>query len=220
MVDLIGHGQSASPSDAARYALELCVPDLLAILDVLDLQRANVLGYSMGGRVALRLAIEAPERVSMLLLESASPGIEDAQERAARIRSDDMLAERIERDGIAAFVAEWECQPLLQLADHVAAAVRDEQHAQRLRNDPRGLANSLRGMGAGRQAPLWDQLATLRVPTRLLVGEWDSRYRAIGERMRTVMPCVELTVSPEAGHTVHLDQPARFIEWVLNSYGN
>jgi 2-succinyl-6-hydroxy-2,4-cyclohexadiene-1-carboxylate synthase len=193
--DLVGHGKSAAPDDPDLYTVECAVGELLRALDDLAIERLSVLGYSMGGRVALHLAVTAPDRVTSLLLESASPGIEDERERAVRMASDEALAQRIETHGVAAFVAEWEHQPLLALAEHVPPEVRAAQHAQRLDNNPRGLANSLRGMGAGRQQPLWSALPALAVPTHLLVGEQD--------------------VAPLAGHTVHLDQPQTFVEWAV-----
>jgi 2-succinyl-6-hydroxy-2,4-cyclohexadiene-1-carboxylate synthase len=215
LVDLIGHGQSAAPHDADRYTLDWCVRDLTAIVDCLGLPRVAVLGYSMGGRVALRFALDRPTRVSHLLLESASPGITDGSERSLRAESDRALAERLERDGISAFVDEWERQPLLALAEHVPEAVRVEQHTRRLGNDVQGLANSLRGMGAGAQAPLWGSLGSLDMPVRMLVGERDTRYCSIAMHMQSLMPRGELTVCPEAGHTVHLDQPTRFTDWAV-----
>ncbi|HET6319060.1 MAG TPA: 2-succinyl-6-hydroxy-2,4-cyclohexadiene-1-carboxylate synthase, partial [Chloroflexota bacterium] len=199
LVDLIGHGQSAAPADPDRYSLDWCVRDLTAILDRLALQRVAVLGYSMGGRVAFRFTVDCPTRVSHLLLESASPGITDASERALRVESDRALADRLERDGISSFVDEWERQPLLALAPHVPEAVRVEQHAQRLANDVQGLANSLRGMGAGAQAPLWGSLGSLDMPVRILVGERDTRYCSIAMRMQSLMHQGKLTVCPEAG---------------------
>jgi len=215
--DLVGHGQSPAPDDAAAYTLDACARDLVALLDSLDIERAHVLGYSMGGRVALHLAVTAPERVQSLLLESASPGIEDDGERATRVAADEALAERIEQDGIERFVEGWERQPLLALADHVPEAVRAEQRAQRLRNNPRGLANSLRGTGAGCQRPLWSALPTLGAPTRLLVGERDSRYCAIARRMHALVPDSDLVIAEGAGHTVHLDRPDVFAAWAQRS---
>ena len=103
-VDLIGHGVSDAPGDERRYTMEHCVADLVALLDELRIERATVLGYSMGGRLALQLAAAAPERVAALVLEGASPGIDDEGERAARVASDRALADGIERDGIEAFL--------------------------------------------------------------------------------------------------------------------
>ncbi len=164
-IDLIGHGRSASPTNADRYSLDWSTRDLKALLDELQLEAVDLLGYSMGGRVALHFAVHAPERVRTLLLESASPGLEDDLERRRRIESDAALAERILGQGIEAFVAEWERLPLLALAPHVPEADRVRQTAQRLHNNPVGLANSLRGMGAGQpaKASLWPVLPD-RVP--------------------------------------------------------
>lgn len=213
-VDLIGHGQSPSPPDPTRYTLDHAARDLAELLDRLGFERVDLLGYSMGGRVALHFAVEARHRLRRLILESASPGIEDAAERARRAASDDDLAERILRDGLPAFVEEWERQPLLAPAPHVSAAARARQHALRLQNDPLGLANSLRGMGTGQQLSLWSHLAGLELPVDLIVGQSDTRYCAVAQRMLTALPRAVLTVVPDAGHTVHLDQPAAFVKAV------
>jgi 2-succinyl-6-hydroxy-2,4-cyclohexadiene-1-carboxylate synthase len=216
-VDLIGHGHSAAPADPARYTLDWSVRDLTALCDALGFEEVDVLGYSMGGRVALHFALHAPRRVRRLILESASPGIEDDAERSRRLASDDALAERILSDGIEAFVAEWEALSLLAPAAHVSAPKRAQQHAHRLRNNPLGLANSLRGMGTGRQTPLWSVLHTLRAPVQLVVGESDPRYRDIAERMRSRLSHAELAVVGGAGHTVHLDQPDEFVALVSDA---
>ena len=213
-VDLIGHGLTASPDDYRRYTLEWSARDLVVLLDQLDVETVDVAGYSMGGRVALHFATSHPERVGGLILESASPGIEDEAERQRRILSDEALAQRILGRGIEAFVDEWERQPLLEPAPHVSAERRAAQHAQRLDNRPLGLANSLRGMGAGQQSPLWSRLPDLRLPVALIVGERDARYRDIALRMRERLPAATLWTVPDAGHTVHLDQPRRFVDLV------
>jgi 2-succinyl-6-hydroxy-2,4-cyclohexadiene-1-carboxylate synthase len=209
-VDLVGHGETEHPSGMDHYHMPAAVADLATLLDLLGLPRVALLGYSMGGRTALQFAVAHPERVSALLLESASPGIADPAERAARVQSDEALAERIERDGIRAFVREWETLPLFRSQARLPAAVRQAQRAQRLQNSPLGLANSLRGMGAGAQQPLWPALATLPMPVLLMAGEEDRKYvglaRAMAERVRDV----RVVVVPEAGHTVHLEQPAVF----------
>jgi 2-succinyl-6-hydroxy-2,4-cyclohexadiene-1-carboxylate synthase len=149
------------------------------------------------------------------VLESASAGLLDAADRAARVASDEALAQRILRDGVVAFVDEWERQPLLALAAHVSEQVRREQHQQRLANNPVGLANSLRGMGAGQQPPLWSRLGELaQVPVGLIAGALDARYSAVGRRMQALLPSATLHVVSQAGHTVHLDRPASFARLV------
>jgi len=116
--------------------------------------------------------------------------------------------------GLRAFVAEWERQPLLEPTRHVSAEARTAQHDQRLANSATGLANSLRGMGAGQQTSLWSKLAAFSKPSLLIVGELDGRYRQVGERMHSLLPDSELEIVGQAGHTVHLDQPDRFVEIV------
>ncbi len=214
LVDAIGHGGSAAPGDPERYSLDWSARDLSALLDALEIGAVDVLGYSMGGRAALHFAVHAPERVRTLILESASPGIEDTAERAKRAEADNTLAAQIMAVGIEAFVAEWERLPLLQPASHVSVAARQRQHDQRLQNNALGLANSLRGMGAGQQQPLWSRLLRITQPVQLIVGALDTRYREIGTRMQSLLPQANLAVVPEAGHTVHLDQPARFVQLV------
>lgn len=209
-VDMLGHGASDCPADPRRYRMERCVEDLTALLDRLAIGQAAVLGYSMGGRVALHLALQAPERLWALVLESASPGIEDAQEREARVRSDAALAEAIERDGIVAFVDHWQALPLFASQARLPVAVREELRRQRLGNQPRGLANSLRGMGAGLQEPLLPRLGSIRIPVLLLVGALDERYCALAGWMATVLPRARLKVVADAGHAVHLEQPQAF----------
>jgi 2-succinyl-6-hydroxy-2,4-cyclohexadiene-1-carboxylate synthase len=214
-VDLIGHGRSLAPPEPQRYSMDACVADVLRALDAHGIEQAAVLGYSMGGRVALRLTLAAPRRVSRLILESTSPGLEDPVERAARVASDEALADTIERDGLATFLAGWEQLPLLALDASVPAERRARLRAERLANTPVGLANSLRGMGAGRQPPVWDRLAELRLRVLLIVGERDATYRAIAERLGRLLPRADVVVVPGAGHTVHIDQPVLFVDAVL-----
>jgi 2-succinyl-6-hydroxy-2,4-cyclohexadiene-1-carboxylate synthase len=214
-IDLLGHGESDAPADPVRYRMERCVEDLISVFDQLGFERANLLGYSMGGRVALHVASAHPERIRALVLESASPGLADPAERAARVASDEALAESIERDGLEAFVARWEQLPLFASQSRLPESVRAEQRAQRLRNNPRGLANSLRGLGTGAQTPLWDRLRDVRTPTLLIAGSLDHKFTAIAHSMADALPNARLALVPDAGHTVHLEQPEMFDKLVL-----
>ena len=223
-VDLLGHGDSDCPPDPRRYRMERCVEDMTALLDKLAIGHAAVLGYSMGGRIALHLALHAPDRLWALVLESASPGIEDAEEREKRVRADAALAESIERDGVAAFAGRWQAQPLFATQARLPDAVREELRRQRLDNEPGGLANSLRGVGAGEQAPVLDRMGEIHVPVLLLAGADDEKYCALARRMAALLPCARQEIVPEAGHAVHLEQPdafdgavRRFLEECLRS---
>ncbi len=219
-VDLIGHGRSPAPTDPARYTMERAVADLLALLDALGHERVEVLGYSMGGRVALQLAAAAPARVRGLILESASPGIADAAERAARVAADEGLAARIEQQGLAWFVDHWASIPLFASQAALPAEERAALRARRLRATATGYANSLRGMGAGRQTSLWAHLPQLAMPTLIISGEHDAKYVAIGAQMAAVMPGARQAVVPGAGHTVHLEQPRAFRDLVVGYLKN
>jgi 2-succinyl-6-hydroxy-2,4-cyclohexadiene-1-carboxylate synthase len=109
--------------------------------------------------------------------------------------------------------------PLLTHPAHVSAETRARQHAQRLENNPLGLANNLRGMGAGQQTPLWSRLPTLRTPSLLLAGEHDLRYRGIAERIHALVPASDLGIVAGAGHTIHVDQPQEFVTRVGHTLG-
>lgn len=213
--DLPGHGASDAPADPARYALERTREDIPAALARLGVTpgQAVLLGYSMGGRVALCAAFSGFFRA--LVLESASPGLATARERAARRAADEALAARIERGGVPAFVDEWERLPLFASQAALPADVRAALRAQRLRNAPAGLASSLRGAGTGAQPSFWERLPELAIPTLLLAGALDAKFTAIAERMAAALPCATLRVVPGAGHTVHLERPDVFDALVL-----
>ncbi|HEV2440528.1 MAG TPA: 2-succinyl-6-hydroxy-2,4-cyclohexadiene-1-carboxylate synthase [bacterium] len=215
-IDMLGHGASDAPAEPSRYGIEHVAADVLAVLDRLGIGRAAVLGYSMGGRAALFLATMAPERVTALILESASPGIADAASRAARAAQDVELADAIERDGVPAFVDRWERLPLFATQAGLPAEVRAAARAQRIAQSPRGLANSLRGLGQGAQPALFDRLGALPMPVLLIAGECDERYAALGLTMRRAIPDARVVVVPAAGHTVHLEQPEAFQRAVLD----
>ncbi len=209
-VDLPGHGASSCPVDPGRYGMVHCVADLLSALDQLGVEQAGVVGYSMGGRVALGLAVEAPHRLWGLVIEGASPGIEDAADRRARVQTDEALAASIETDGMGAFVTRWEALPLFASQRRLPLAVRERHRQQRLSGNPTGLANSLRGLGAGTQEPLWGHLGQVQVPALLIAGELDEKYSAIATRMAAAMPQARAQIVAGTGHAVHLEAPGPF----------
>jgi 2-succinyl-6-hydroxy-2,4-cyclohexadiene-1-carboxylate synthase len=209
-LDMLGHGGSDAPADPTRYRFEHVRGDVLAALCALDVEPRDtvLLGYSMGGRMALHAALGASFRG--LILESASPGLATEEERAARRISDEALAARIERDGIAPFVDEWERLPLFASQSLLPDETRDALRQERLRNTPFGLANSLRGAGTGAQPPLHDALPTLTTPTLLLAGEHDEKFSRIAWQIAEHLPNAEARIVLDAGHTVHLEQPDLF----------
>ena len=212
--DLVGHARSEAPAAVARYAIRRAAADLVELLSALGHERAAWLGYSLGGRVALQVAADHPQAVAALLLEGASPGIADDAERGARRASDDALAERIERDGVEAFVDEWEQVPLFASQRGMPAEARAAVRATRLAQRAHGLANSLRGMGAGAQAPLHERLPSIDAPTLLLAGSLDKRYVAIAGEMAQTLPGATIGVIEGAGHAAHLERPEAFAQAV------
>jgi 2-succinyl-6-hydroxy-2,4-cyclohexadiene-1-carboxylate synthase len=215
-VDLPGHGETASPADPSRYAMEHVVDDLASLCAHLDIAQAAWLGYSMGGRLALGVGILAPQVVSALILEGASPGLGDPAERAARVASDETLATRLDRDGLIPFIDFWERIPLFATQERLPAERRAALRRQRLNNNPLGLANSLRGMGQGSQPPFHDRLAEIRVPTLLLAGEEDTKFRTLAAEMAAIIPHSRLEVIPNAGHAAHFEQPETFDDIALD----
>ena len=213
-VDLIGHGNSDSPAAPERYSMADAIRDLEAVLDACDVDRATVVGYSMGGRLALHFALDAPHRVEALILESASPGIEDPRERDARVGADNALADRIEREGIEAFVDYWQSIPLFASQLRLPVEVFEAQRQRRLSQSPAGMANSLRGMGAGRQSYLMARLGEIEAPTLLIAGALDERYAGLARTMSSQIRGSRVEIVPDAGHAAHLERPEIFIEVV------
>jgi 2-succinyl-6-hydroxy-2,4-cyclohexadiene-1-carboxylate synthase len=212
-VDLVGHGETTAPADPRVYAHDRIARDLSALLDHLHIERTAVLGYSMGGRAALRFALANPDRVAALILESTSPGLADPADRESRIESDNALADSIERGGVAGlaeFVDRWERLPLWNRQAALSEAAKRELRAQRLRNDPLGLANSLRGAGTGTEPDVTDRLSSFRTDVLLIAGEHDARYAALGREMLEAFPAATLEIVAGASHMVHLDRPLEF----------
>jgi 2-succinyl-6-hydroxy-2,4-cyclohexadiene-1-carboxylate synthase len=198
-LDLPGHGEHAGCTEPP-ISFAGCVAHVLARAP----ERFALCGYSLGGRIALHVALAAPERVSRLVLVSSTAGIEDDAERAERAAADQRLADELEHGPFEDFVERWRTQPLF--ADEppeVGARAREDQ----LRNRPNALAAVLRGLGTGEMAPLWDRLEELRMPVTVLVGERDAKFRALGRRMVDLIPAAELLVVP-GGHGLPLENPA------------
>jgi 2-succinyl-6-hydroxy-2,4-cyclohexadiene-1-carboxylate synthase len=210
VVDLPGHGRSGIPPDPARASVERAADDLATILARAGCAPAHVLGYSLGARIALRLAVAHPAVLRRLVLESPSAGLAAEAERHTRRVADAGRAARLERDGMEAFVDEWEREPVF--ASHVglpptrAARLRSE----RLRNRPAGLAASLGGSGQGSMTPLYDRLAGIRTPTLVIAGALDPVGRARAEAVATGIPGARLETIARAGHAAHLETPGIF----------
>jgi len=208
-LDLPGHGSAAG---VRPITFAGCVEHVLAASP----ERFLLCGYSMGGRIALHVALAHPERVTRLVLVATTAGIEDEVQRAQRRDADFALAEEVEGGTIADFAAQWTTQPLFA-ADpaQLAAAWR----ADLMHNDPCALAEVLRGVGTGSMTPLWDRLGELSMPVLVVAGERDVRYRAIAERMADAIPRASLVVVPRAGHGIPREAPAALADCLVRYSG-
>ena len=164
--------------------------------------RAVYVGYSMGGRLCLRLAIDRPDLVRALVLVSASPGLADRAERAARVETDELLADRVEREGVDAFLAHWLAQPMFATVPADAPGLADRRWLT-----PEYLAACLRALGAGVMEPMWDDLAKLVMPALLVTGTLDAKYTEIARRMLERMHPGVVHRQLDGGHALPLEQP-------------
>ena len=209
--DLPGHGKTAAPVDFLRYGIECVASDLVELMDSLGHKQFHLLGYSMGGRLALFLAINHVSVIKKLILESASPGLKTESERKNRLALDNRLADRIEQDGIEDFVGFWESISLWESQKHLSEDRKQSLRQIRLANNPAGLANSLRGMGTGQQPSQWSQLSDLDAQTLLITGALDQKFCGIAADMKPLIPNCQHQTILNAGHTIHLEKPA---EWL------
>ena len=201
--DAPGHGRSAAVAADLTAGADLMAEAAPA--------RAAWLGYSMGGRFALHVALRHPARVARLVLVSTTAGIDDPSEREARRRDDESLAERAEGEGIEKFVRGWLAQPLFASLPAEAAEIES-----RLGGTAAGLASSLRLAGTGSQEPLWDRLDRLDMPTLVVAGGLDAKYVGLAHRLVDgIGGNASLHVLPGAGHACHLERPQEFLAVVL-----
>jgi 2-succinyl-6-hydroxy-2,4-cyclohexadiene-1-carboxylate synthase len=209
-IDLPGHGASRFTSEGG-YAMEAAAAAIDATLDALGIDSCVLVGYSLGGRLALYFSLTRPARVTALVMESASAGLATDHERAARRRDDQKLIDMLEQEGLGAFVEYWERLPLFASQAAAGDRARSEQRAIRLSCGADGLAASLRGMGTGSQPWLGDRLGEIRVPVLLVTGSDDDKFTRLAATMASRIDNVRHEVVGSAGHDVHLEQPEAFV---------
>jgi 2-succinyl-6-hydroxy-2,4-cyclohexadiene-1-carboxylate synthase len=212
VVDLPGHGETPFHQDTT-FASTL--GELVALLDALGLAEVDVAGYSLGARVALGLAVEAPARLRRMVLESGSPGLRRRRDRGVRRRQDEALADRIEAEGVERFVQTWEALPLFAGLRSLPAEVQQAVRTRRLAGDAGGLARSLRRLGLGAQPSYWSALPGIRTPALLLSGERDEKFTTLAHRMAAELPMVWGHVFPGVGHAPHLEAPEAWAREVV-----
>jgi 2-succinyl-6-hydroxy-2,4-cyclohexadiene-1-carboxylate synthase len=197
-LDLPGHGVAADAPRPITFAG--CVEHVLAHSP----ERFALCGYSLGGRIALHVALAAPERVARLVLVSANPGIEDAAERAARRAADELIARELDSGPYEQFIERWRAQPLF--AEELPEAGELAREDQR-RNRPDALAAAMRGLGTGEMQPLWPRLGELQMALTVFVGARDRKYLELGRRTAKLAGEAELVVL-DGGHGLVLESPS------------
>jgi 2-succinyl-6-hydroxy-2,4-cyclohexadiene-1-carboxylate synthase len=196
-VDAPGHGRSAGVRADLPVGARLLA----------DHGPATYVGYSMGGRFVLRLAVDRPDVVRGVVVIGATAGLDDPTARAERVARDQELAARLERDGLDAFLEEWLAQPLFAALPEPMRFV-----AERRENTAAGLADSLRRAGTGTQDPLWDRLGSVTVPVLAIAGAADTKFTVAARRLAAVVgSSAELALVPGAGHAAHLERPAEVL---------
>ena len=200
------------PGEVVTLAVEVA-GDFVETARSLDVGPGEYVGYSMGGRLCLQLALDRPDVVQRLVLVSSSPGLAAPAERAARRDADEKLAQEIEHEGVDAFLERWLAQPLFATLAPDQAGLDERRRA----NSVERLTSQLRVLGQGAQPSNWDRLGELAMPVLLIVGELDSKYVEIARRMADAIPDARLHVIAGAGHACHLERPEE-IAHLLSSW--
>ncbi|MGL5033285.1 MAG: 2-succinyl-6-hydroxy-2,4-cyclohexadiene-1-carboxylate synthase [Microcystaceae cyanobacterium] len=229
-VDLPGHGLTEVRGDDHFYSMEKTAIALLQFLTDLGIEKCGLIGYSMGGRLALYLGLHFPKFFSGIVLESASPGLKTAIAREQRREQDqkwiDLLAqipglerrtrgETFQQEYVNKnltfphFLHLWYQQPLFtSLRNHNQF---EQLLIQRLANNPNNLAKSLQYLGIGNQPNLWPKLKQGKVSLYLLVGEKDHKFVVINQEILNIYPYANLLIFKNCGHNLHLENPHQFI---------
>ena len=211
VVDLPGHGKTEVRYDR-NYQMSNSAGALVNLLQELNIQQCFLVGYSMGGRLALYLTVHFPQYFQGVILESASPGLKTQLECDRRIKQDYKLAKRLESQDFALFLQQWYSNPLF--SSFIRHPNYDTAIAERLNNNPFKLAKSLRFMGLGMQPSLWNDLPSIKVPILLLVGSLDPKFVAINREVASLSPQAKLYIVKDVGHNIHFERPAELVRLI------
>jgi 2-succinyl-6-hydroxy-2,4-cyclohexadiene-1-carboxylate synthase len=215
-VDLPGHGQTRVNGDESCYNMLNTAQALIDLLDDLQIDKCLLLGYSMGGRLALYMTLHFPERFEKVVLESASPGLKTEKDRSHRRQADSQTAQNLENSNIKDFILNWYDRPLFKSLKK--SPKFDQLIAARLANNPLELAKSLRNMGTGHQPSLWEKLAQNQIPLLLLAGEDDDKFTTINAEITSLCPAATLKIIPNSGHNIHFENIDKFVTVVRQFY--
>lgn len=209
-IELLGHGADQS-LDTETWDFAFIQQQLDEVLQTFRKYDITMHGYSMGGRTALYYALHGKIKLEGLILESASPGIQDNASRSERIQVDEARAKVLEIAGIEVFVNDWEKLPLFaSQSEMMSEDERQRIREMRLAQNPQRLAKALRDYGTGNMPNLWPELNELSIPVCIIVGERDEKFVNIAEKMEDVIPHCEVHIVSQAGHTVHVEDAKQF----------
>lgn len=217
MVDLIGHGGSSKPQSLEPYRLPAILKQLHALVQHLGLDQYYIMGYSMGGRIALAYALTYPQEVLKLVLESSSYGLCEDQAREKRREHDDWLARSIQEKGIEWFNDYWSGLGLFASQSHLPQDVREKISERRLQNGPNALAYTLLGTGQGVFPCLKNEVAGLQMPVLYINGEYDEKYQKIGQEFTRLSSGIQREIIPGVGHNTHIENPRGYMN-VVSSF--
>ncbi|MDZ8088183.1 MAG: 2-succinyl-6-hydroxy-2,4-cyclohexadiene-1-carboxylate synthase [Nostoc sp. DedQUE12b] len=213
-LDLPGHGKTQVLGEDEYYTMANTAHALINLLDELKIAKCFLVGYSMGGRLALYLTLHFPERFHKVVLESASPGLPTEAERLERIKLDTQIGRKLtrslEKSDFANFISNWYNQPIFgDIKNHPEY---DRMVESRLQNNPQELDKSLRFMGTGCQPSLWEKLQFNKIPMLLLVGEYDQKFISINTEIAKVCEFVQIKIISNVGHNIHFENTLVFGE--------
>ncbi|MCX7875034.1 MAG: 2-succinyl-6-hydroxy-2,4-cyclohexadiene-1-carboxylate synthase [Melioribacteraceae bacterium] len=212
-IDLIGHGKTDSPKDSKYYNCSSIVNQINSVITFFNFKKIILAGYSMGGRVALSYSLKHLEKVSALILESTTPGIEDVEEKKKRVEHDLILAETILNDGVENFIEYWFNTPLFSSLKTLNNFLQIIE--KRKTNNPIGLANTLKSFSTGLMNSYWDKIGLLNVPVLLITGSRDKKYTEQNFIMKNYFKNAQHKIIEEATHNTHLEKPELFTNFVI-----
>lgn len=214
--DFAGHGDAPAPHEASAYTFDALVDALVDVLDSAGLVQANIVGYSMGGRVAELFATAHPERVASLVLESAGIGPSNEEGRDTLIARDKGTAARLRDDGIEVFVDWWEELPIFATQRFLPDEIRAQVRAERLAHDPEALALTVEATGQHAMPDMRRAMNEARFPLLYLAGTDDAKYRAVAEEL-AAFGGIDVKLI-EAGHDIHVENPDAFLRALTGYY--
>ena len=221
--DLIGHGKSPCPEELKHYTLDAMVGQIHVVAEVSFEESFDLIGYSMGARLAIEYALEHQDKLRALILIGGTPGIDDDAARHERALEDVEKIAFLEDKGLEQFINFWESQQIFASQRYLSPETQMRQRRTRLSTKPFALASHLRASGTGVMISRWSRLNELKIPVLLIVGSEDKKYIEIGRQMQSTISSSCLSIINSAGHATHLEQPAntakaidKFIEGLTN----